>query len=180
MGSFSHPEQHEDEAQEGADVSAAASGTPGPPPMAVALVSSFYTQEQHPLDRQQQLAGTHVSTKPVGAAALRTSSLTSSQEDFRLTSYSNAMLMGSQVDSMMGSHLDSSNLPIMMGSQSDAITVPCMMDDIDEAGEVPEAEEDTFLDGYAGGWHRPAKFGDAIDADKSYYEYDNRMSYEYR
>lgn len=49
--------------EEGAEVSAAASGEPVPP-MAVALVSSFYTSEPHPIDKLRENAGgTHVSTQ---------------------------------------------------------------------------------------------------------------------
>jgi hypothetical protein len=54
----------QEEEEYGAGVSAAASGEAGPPPVAVALVSSLFTSEQHPSERlQQQQAGTHVSTK---------------------------------------------------------------------------------------------------------------------
>eukprot|EP00955_Chlamydomonas_euryale_P027167 286277-Chlamydomonas_euryale.AAC.1 len=36
------------------------------------------------------------------------------------------------------------------------------------------------FDAYQGTWHRPARFNDGHDADKEYYGYDNRVSYEYR
>lgn len=159
---------------EGINVSAAASGLPGPPPLAIALVSSFYTQEEHPLDRQRQHASTHTGTRP---AVMRTPV----QGPLLLSPLMEAKCIEPESPSMNLATLSDST-----GSQTGSVTLPASIELSSiqpPAGVEPLAEksDDTFDESnYVGLWHKPAKFGDSYDENKDYYEFENRMSYEYR
>ena len=159
---------HADLEGEGAGVSAAASGQPGPPPMAVALVSSLFTSEPHPCDRAKQLSGTHVSTKGFsGADTSRTGSATSPLDELSPAAAPSPQPYPSNLLNSLRDSLASSShgmLEKVLEEEAAASSLPQPAD--------PEGDDEVLFseDEYAGGWHRPAKFGDAADKNKQYYQ----------
>ena len=78
--------------------------------------------------------------------------------------------------------------PVSQGGASGCVNVPSRVESTpsstpSEALEatVTEQSEDIFDESmYVGLRHKPADFRDGNDGDKDYYEFENRMSYEYR
>ncbi|GAX76238.1 hypothetical protein CEUSTIGMA_g3682.t1 [Chlamydomonas eustigma] len=227
----------------GGEISAAASGEGGPPPMAVALVSSLYTtevtQSRPPSNlrpagmpftqatasnglppgtyqsMQQQnfmmsgLSATAASGSVaggkdsrshshVGLAGQRYSDEPMSKESLELERQQRERLLAwalATQHSVPGATSagaadgrGASGEGSSYGGPPPIQTIPDIVCVCSEEGgyatqQDPVPEEglgELEMDEYAGSWHKPARFQDAFDANKEYYSYDNRMSYEYR
>ena len=165
------------------------------PPLAVALVSSFYTSEPDPIHKKREQAkGTHVSTSqrerpqvPPAAAAVsgcgngaesRSTSVTSAcasyaSPDRSFLQHSECAGGGSpggRIHPSLDSHLllnngDAFTTVPMEGSGQGAPWPELSPGGGNGGGGIDEMPPFNEEE-YAGGWHRAPKFGDAADADK--------------
>ncbi|KAG1681287.1 hypothetical protein FOA52_007333 [Chlamydomonas sp. UWO 241] len=144
---------------EDAGESAAGGGGGGPPPMAVALISSLY---------ERTVPGVPPSAPSSGAAARAVSKSSVSKHG-----------VASQLHLCQGCGLPPASANpgcLVHAGHVDGSGLPHLP-------EMVEEGDDDFKpvwNEYQGSWHKPAKFNDGKDAEKSYYSYENRISYEYR
>lgn len=196
------PHSIDEEEEDRYGVSAAASGLAGPPPMAVALVSSLYSstgsekmakvlQQQQ---QQQQVQPTKGRSNPnidilgldsptvqrVKSSSHPTtnpSQLSSIEElEMQLLHAQAALEMAQLTEEAQRSPL----LPSIMPPPSLPVPASAELEAYNKA-VANQKEGDDVLEEYAGNWHKAPQFGDEYDEKaKDYYAYDNRMSYEYR
>ena len=181
------------EEQEDHGVSAAASGFAGPPPMAVALVSSLYSSTAGNSGKlptilptiQPEMSRTTpnliLDHDPTGARRSRsTSTRPASPTTKQMSSIEDLELQLLQAQAAL-EMARISEPPPKPNLPYPAQPAPSPDFDAYNAAVAKQKEDDDVLEDYAGNWHKAPTFGDGFDDKaKDYYAYDNRMSYEYR